>query len=67
MWHWLGIHRAAPPQPPASSTARDPDLTRVRHEQHNLINKVASDALRESLRRRWTDTQAETWRRHAHD
>jgi hypothetical protein len=63
MWHWLGLHRATPPQPPPTHVDRDPDLDRVRNEQHDLISKVTSDQLRQELRAQRVNMQIEAWRR----
>lgn len=63
VWQALTHRRPHPPSGDASSR-RDPDLDRARHEQHDLINKVTSEALRESLRRRRVDMQTRSWQRH---
>lgn len=61
MWNRL-IHRRPAP-PPRAPHRRDPDLDRVRVQQHDLINRVASDQLRADLRARRIETIEDVWRR----
>ena len=60
-------HRAAPPQPPPQpppkELTRDPDLDQIRHEQHELINRMSGEYLRDSMRARRIDVIEESWRR----
>lgn len=52
--------------PPADPWNEDPRIREERRGQHERINKVTSEVLRESMRQRWTDEQMESWRR-GHD
>ena len=63
VWHRL-LHRH-PEAPTTPRLRRDPDLDRVREEQHDLINKVTSETLRASMRARRLETIEEAWRRNA--
>ena len=60
-------HRAAPPQPPPQPPPkpldRDPELDRLRMEQHELINRMSRGYLRDELRSRRIDVIEESWRR----